>query len=175
VTIVLNDTGKKASVEDVSSRVNRGEQVLAVDLLFTGDASPEKPSPADYALILAATGTRPIGLEAAQLIALARWLRGSSRKSQVRLEITGMRSQVVALIASSVDPTLFSGVFIYKGIKSLAYLLDAPVAYRTASDLFCLDLYREFDLDLLALVAEPAKVSYRTSEGPAEKTDRKRE
>ncbi|PYV94638.1 MAG: hypothetical protein DMG86_22790 [Acidobacteria bacterium] len=86
-----------------------------------------------------------------------------------------MRSQVVALVASSIEPAMFSEVWIGEGIRSLAYLLDTPVAYRTASDLFCLDLYKEFDLDLLALVAEPAKVSYRTSEGPAEKTDRKRE
>jgi hypothetical protein len=168
VTIVLNDEGKKSAAADVSSRVNRGEQVLAVDLLFTGDAVPEKPSPADYALIVAATGNRPIGLEAAQLIALAQWLRELSRRQQIRLETTGMRSQVVALIASSIEPTLFSEVSIGKGIQSLSYILDSPVVYRTASDLFCLDLYKEFDLDSLALVAEPAKISYRTSEGPPE-------
>ena len=175
VTIVLNDEGKKSAAAKVSSRVNRGEQVLAVDLLFTGDTTPEKPSLADYALIVAATGSRPIGLEAAQLIALAQWLGGISQKQQIRLETTGMRSQVVALVASSIEPAVFSEVWIGEGIRSLAYLLDTPVAYRTASDLFCLDLYKEFDLDLLALVAKPAKVSYRTSEGPAEKTDRKRE
>jgi hypothetical protein len=79
-----------------------------------------------------------------------------------------MRSQVVALIASSIEPTLFSEVSIGKGIQSLSYILDSPVVYRTASDLFCLDLYKEFDLDSLALVAEPAKISYRTSEGPPE-------
>jgi dienelactone hydrolase len=169
VTIVLNDKGKNATAAEVSSRVNRGEQVLAVDVLFTGDAAPEKPSPADYDLILAATGNRPIGLEAAQLIALARWLEGSSRKPRVRLETTGMRSQVAALIASSIEPTLFSEVSISDGIRSLAYLLDTPVAYRTASDLFCLDLFKEFDLDSLALLAEPARVSYPTSERPTGK------
>src|SRR4030095_1789655 len=35
-TIVLHDQGKKAAAEEVADRVNRGEQVLAVDLLFTG-------------------------------------------------------------------------------------------------------------------------------------------
>ena len=48
-TIVLNDDGKKATAVEVSSRINRGEQVVALDLLFTGDETPEKPSPADYA------------------------------------------------------------------------------------------------------------------------------
>src|SRR5207245_6594169 len=41
VTIVLRDGGKKAAAAEVSERVNRGEQVLAVDLLFMGDAWPD--------------------------------------------------------------------------------------------------------------------------------------
>jgi hypothetical protein len=40
ITIVLNDKGKKESATLVSDHVNRGEQVLAIDLLFFGDASP---------------------------------------------------------------------------------------------------------------------------------------
>src|SRR5439155_27061048 len=110
VTIVMNDAGQKSTAAKVSSRVNRREQVLAVDLLFTGDSTPEKPTPADYALIVAATGSRPIGLEAAQLIALAQWLGRLSQKPQLRLETTGMRSQVVALVASAIEPAMFSGV-----------------------------------------------------------------
>src|SRR5437667_9991924 len=35
-TVVLNDKGKKAAGTEVSDRVNRSEQVLAIDLLFTG-------------------------------------------------------------------------------------------------------------------------------------------
>jgi dienelactone hydrolase len=172
VTIVLNDKGKKAAAAEVSSRVNRGEQVLAVDLLFTGDAAPEQPGPADYALIVAATGNRPIGLEAAQLITLARWLGETSRKPQVRLETTGMRSQVTALVASSIEPTLFSEVVISKGITSLAYLLDTPVGYRTSPDLFCLDFYKEFDLESLVLLAEPTKVTYPNRESSSLQADK---
>ncbi len=159
-TIVLNDKGKKAAGADVSERVNRGEQVLAVDLLFTGDAAPEKPSPADYALLLAATGDRPLGLEVAQLIGLAQWFAKLSR-IRVRLEVTGMRSQLTALIASALEPDLFSAVLVRDGIPTLGYLLDAPVAYRSAPDVFCLDLYKEFDLDRLAAMAEPTRVTQR--------------
>jgi dienelactone hydrolase len=36
VTIVLNDNGREAGADVVSDRVNRGEQVLALDLMFTG-------------------------------------------------------------------------------------------------------------------------------------------
>lgn len=177
-TIVLNDEGKKATAQEVSNRINRGEQVVALDLLFTGDETPEKPSPADYApseyaLLLASTGDRPIGLQAAQLIALAHSLGKSSGTHKVRLEITGMRSQVVALIASAIEPELFSEVVIRHGIKSLVYLLDAPIEYRKAPTLFCLDLYKEFDLDRLAALAAPTKVMYGDEPGSPLKQDPK--
>ena len=38
IIIVLNDKGE-LRVEDVETRVNRGEQVLALDVLFTGDSA----------------------------------------------------------------------------------------------------------------------------------------
>jgi hypothetical protein len=43
-------------------------------------------------------------------------------------------------------------------MKSLGYLLDAPVAYRSAPDLFCLDLYKYFDIDSIAAIAAPTKI-----------------
>ena len=38
-TVVLADQGKKSAAMEVSERVNRGEQVLVLDLLFFGDNS----------------------------------------------------------------------------------------------------------------------------------------
>jgi dienelactone hydrolase len=167
-TIVLHDKGRTWAAAEVSDRVNRDEQVLALDLLFTGDASPEKPgSPPrpgndtvpEYTQMLASVGERPIGMEAAQLVGIAHWLRDISGASQIRLESTGIRNQVAALTASALDPTLFSQVVIFDGMRSLSYLLDAPVTYEAAPDLFCLDLYKDFDLDRLATLAQPTKIS----------------
>jgi hypothetical protein len=44
-------------------------------------------------------------------------------------------------------------------MHSLRFLLDAEVPFRAAPELFCLDLYKEFDLDYLRALAAPAKVS----------------
>ena len=46
-------------------------------------------------------------------------------------------------------------------MRSLGHLLDTPVAFRAAPELFCLDLYRDFDIDRLAALAEPTKVEFR--------------
>lgn len=153
-TIVLNDKGRKAAANEVSDRVNRGEQVLALDLLFRGDVSPKDPGAPEYAQMLSAMGDRPLGVQAAQLIGISQWLRGRAGATQVRLESTGARSQITALTAAALEPAQFSGVEIHDGVESLAKLLDAPVTYEAAPDLFCLDLYKEFDLDRLAALGK---------------------
>ena len=45
---------------------------------------------------------------------------------------------------------MFSEIVVRDGIPSLRYLFDKPVEYIEAPELFCLDLYKYFDLDRLA-------------------------
>ncbi len=160
VTIVLNDNGKKAAAVEVADRMDRDERVLALDLLFTGDAwkNLEIPVASQYAQILSSLGDRPIGMQAAQLIEVVHWCQKIGGVRKVRLEVTGIRNQVAALIAAALDPNLFSAVVVHEWMASLGYLLDVPVTYRKAPELFCLDLYRNFDLDRLTAMAAPVKV-----------------
>ena len=164
LTIVINDKGKKGAATEVwdrefevAHRLERGEQVLAVDLVGMGDAAPDQPFDL-IAEMLAATGERPLGMEAAQLISVARWAQEQWAPSQIRLEGTGIRSQAISLVASALEPRLFSQVELQGGMHSLSYLLDEPVEFKDAPDLFCLDLYEDFDLDQLAALAKPAEV-----------------
>src|SRR5438128_7899557 len=84
-------------------------------------------------------------------------MKGRAKTSKVRLESNGMRNQVVALIAAALEPNLFSEIVIREGMASLSYLLEKPVEYHEAADLFCLDLYKDCDLDRLEAVATPTK------------------
>jgi len=164
VTILLNDKGRKESAGLASERINRGEGVLAADLLFTGDSVPQRGATA-FAQLLATTGDRPLGIEAGQLIALAEMARTLSATQFLRLEVTGLRSQVIGLIAAALKPGLFREVIVHEGQKSLSHLLDAPVEYQAAPDLFCLDLLKEFDLLQLAELSAPTGI--RTEGKPA--------
>jgi dienelactone hydrolase len=148
-TIILDDRGKQDAQSEVSERVNRGERVLAADLLLTGDMAPEKPGSFAYTQMLAAVGERPLGMEAAQLIGLARWLHAGA----VRVETNGIRSQMAAQVAAALEPSLFREVVVQNGMASLRHLLEKPVEYQAAPDLFCLDLYKDFDIDRLRELA----------------------
>ncbi len=156
VTLVVNDKGKKVAGAEVADRVNRGEQVLAIDLLFSGDAWRGINSH-EFQQILHGMGDRAIGLEAAQMIEIARWMKDQSNAPQVRVESSGIRNQVATVIASALEPGLFSEIIIHEGMASFSYLLEKPVEYQEAAELFCLGLYQEFDLDRLEAVAEPVK------------------
>ncbi|MGB8479785.1 MAG: prolyl oligopeptidase family serine peptidase [Acidobacteriaceae bacterium] len=157
VTIVLNDNGYKASGKSVFERLSRGEQVLALDLLFNGAAAPG-PDPAAWVLLVDSTGDRSLGLEAAQLVATANWLRSTTGRSQIRVETNGIRSQVIALTAAAIDPSAFSDLVSQNAMRSLTYLIDKPVPFRSAPELFCLDLYKDFDLDSLTIMAAPTRI-----------------
>jgi len=158
-TILLNDKGYKASSEAVVERVNRGEQVLAFEPLFFGSTSPDETEPAYWEMLVASRGDRALGLEVAQLIATAKSFRQSPGAEKIRLISDGIRSQVVALIAAALEPSLFSEIESRSALKSLGYLVNARVPYRTAPDLFCLDLYRYFDIETVAELAYPVKLS----------------
>ena len=159
VTLVLDDRGRSAAAADVSSRVNRDEQVLALDLTFFGDTWKDL-GPFLYAQILDGEGERTVGIQAAQLLAIAEWLRKRTSVQKVRLESRGIRTEAIALIAAALEPDVFSDVLVREGMASLDYALQVPVRFQDAPELFCLDLYKEFDIDRLAAMAAPAVVRF---------------
>lgn len=91
------------------------------------------------------------------MVAVANWLR-TTTGLPVRVETDGIRNQVIALTAAAIAPEDFSAVVNRNAMKSLAYLIDTPVPFRTAPELFCLDLYRYFDIDTLTVLAAPGKI-----------------
>ena len=99
----------------------------------------------------------------AQLIELAQWMRKRAGAQKVRLESRGIRTEAIALVAAGLQPDLFSEVVAHEGMSTLAHLLQVPVTFPQAPELFCLDLYKEFDIDRLAAIAAPAEVSFENS------------
>lgn len=138
--------------------------MLAVDLLFTGDAAPPKYYYPVYDRMLATLGDRSLGMEAAQLIGIVDWLRGTSRRKTGRLAVWGMRHQAVALVAAAIEPAAFSQIDIRAGLQSWSKVFETPIRYQDDAELFCLDLYKYFDIDRVAAIAKPAHITIRGKE-----------
>jgi len=75
-TILMSDLCMASTVDDVANDVSRGQRVLVLDPLFFGEnfPGPNARSVAAYAQMLTGIGQRPLGLEAAQITAIVRWL-----------------------------------------------------------------------------------------------------
>jgi dienelactone hydrolase len=156
ITIVLNDDGRDAGTDVASDRIARGEQVLALDVIFTGKSWKDQAF--EFAQMLEVVGERTIGVEAAQLIGVTRWAEKHAGVAKVRIETAGIRTQLIALVAAGLEPDLFSEIVTRHGMRSLSYVFDLPVEFEQAPELFCLDLYKEFDVDSLEALAAPAQV-----------------
>jgi hypothetical protein len=64
---------------------------------------------------------------------------------------------------AALDPDTFSVITSRHAMNSLSYLLDTPVAFRSAPDLFCLDLYKYFDIDSITAIAAPTTIKNEAS------------
>lgn len=62
------------------------------------------------------------------------------------------------MTSAALEPTAFARTEGRQSMGSLDYLLKNSVPFRSAPELFCLDLYRCFDLDRLSLRAVPTEV-----------------
>jgi hypothetical protein len=60
--------------------------------------------------------------------------------------------------AAALEPSLFSNILVRNGMPSFKYLLEKPVRFQEAPELFCLDLHKLFDLDAIVSVAEPTGI-----------------
>lgn len=158
VTIVLNDKGYKAAGQEVFDQLSSGHEVFALDLLFNGATMPEVPDSSDWVLLVDGSGDRSLGLEVAQLLAFTEWVHSTIGPRQVEVVTDGIRNQTIALIAAGIQPDAFSAVSNHNAMSSFAYLLDKPVPLRSAPELFCLDLYRDFDIDSIRALAPSVKV-----------------
>ncbi len=157
-TIILNDAGYKASGKLAAERTDRGEQVLALDTIFNGATKPEESDPGAWAMMVTTDGKRPLGLEVEQLLAVARWFQAASGQAKIRVQTVGIRSQVVAQVAAALSPDLFAAIVSDDAIDSLGSLMEGPLLFRSVPELFCLDLYKYFDIDLFTSMAEPVRI-----------------
>jgi len=162
-TILLNDAGRKTDWVNAERLLKAGQRVLAVDLFYFGEAKIEKRDFL-YALLMASTGGRPLGIQARQLAAIAAW-SGGEHKSPVSVVAVGPRLSVVALAAGALDPKAIAGLELHGALGSLKEIIEKNRTVDQWPELFCFGLLEEFDVkQLVALVAPRPVVVVQPSE-----------
>ena len=107
--VLVSDWGKQSLSVQVESLLADRKRVLAADLTGFGEAYPgnDPDDNDDVMLMLIATiGERPLGMQVAQITAVARWAAGTTPSNLPSISAIGPRNSVIALLAAAADPSI---------------------------------------------------------------------
>ncbi len=159
--LVIADAGRAAVASEVQRLVAAGHRVIAADPLLWGESKPAGQDP-DYtfALFVATVGERPLGNQAAQLAAIARWARARQDKP-IEIVAFGPRAATAALVAAAIEPQAIAGLELGDGLGSFKELIERNVAVEAMPELFAYGLLEECDVAQLVALAAPRPVRFR--------------
>jgi len=157
--IVTADGGRAAAAEAIVAHLDSGKRVLAVDSLYFGES---KLGARDYlfGLLVSAVGSRPLGIQADELIEVARWSVEQHQTGPVTLVAYGPRSSLFSLVAAALDKTSVAGAELHGSFGSLKEILEQNRNVAEAPELFTFGLLKQFDIRTLAALVAPRPVDF---------------
>src|SRR6185436_13291846 len=113
-----------------------------------------------FALLVDAIGERPLGLQAAQLAAIARWSQGQHPGEPVSGVALGARSSAIALVAAGLEEKAIGSLELHEALGSFKEVIEQNWKYDQKPELFCFGLLEAFDVQHLVALAAPRPVTF---------------
>jgi len=162
VSLVIDDRGRASAGPAITRRLGAGELVWAADPLLWGESKIKAQDPDYlYPLFLAAVGERSLGIQAAELAGIARWLGERQPNLPLTLVAEGPRSSVAALVAAAIEPAAISAVEVSGAPASLKQLIEDDKTVESVPELFAFGLLAEFDICQIVALSAPRPISFR--------------
>ncbi len=164
-TVILISADDRASLTDViEEQLSTGKRVLVPDLWYCGECHPRDR---DYlfALILQTVGERPVGVQASQLAAIARWSRQQFGDAPVSVHAHGPLMTQPALIAGILEPTAIKSTQLLDGQKSLKQPILDDISFEKAPNQFTFGLLRDFDIPEIEALAPAGSITRPVTNG----------
>jgi hypothetical protein len=155
--LVIADQGRSSLAATVEQMLSRGLRVLAADLTGFGEARFGR-SDHLLALFIAALGDRPLGVQAGEVAAIARWAESKFQNGPVVVASHGPRTGLIALIAGSLEESAIGGIESHGAWTSLKQLISEDLSVEIAPEAFCPDLLERFDVPQLEGLILPRPV-----------------
>jgi hypothetical protein len=134
--------------------------VVAVDPFYFGE-SAIAGQPGLFAILVAALGERPLGIQAGQVAAVARWLAGPRGLGPVGIVTEGPRTGLIGLVAAALEPDAVAGLVQREAMGSLREVITGNLTVMDRPEQFCFGLLREFDVPQLQALVAPRPVTRR--------------
>lgn len=157
--ILLADAGRAGAAAQAGKLLADGYRVLAVDPFYFGES---KIAQRDwlFALLLATVGDRPLGIQASEVAAVARWAAAKWKDGPATLVAVGPRSSVFTLIAAAIEEKAVAGAELHGSLGSLKEVIEQNWSVSEKPEMFCFGLLEQFDLRQIAALAAPRPVRF---------------
>jgi hypothetical protein len=155
--LLVGDAGRKAMAADVDKLLAEGKRVVVIDPFYFGESRIAQKDFL-FGLLVAAVGDRPLGLQASQLTAAARWLANDRKLGPVKLASLGPRSSVFATVAAALEEKAIGSLKLRQPLGSLRELIEKNVGVNQQPELFCFGLLEQFDVPQLRALVSPRAV-----------------
>jgi hypothetical protein len=151
-TILIADGGRKSVAANAETLLASGQRVLAIDPFYFGES---KIAQKDwlYAILVAAVGDRPLGIQASEVAAVARWSAEQFKEGSVAVETIGPSSSTFALVAAALERRAIGSLKMTDPLASLHQVIDENRKVDQTPELFCFGLLEAFDVPQLKELA----------------------
>ncbi len=170
--VLVGDGGRKDLGVQVAALLEANKRVIAVDPFYFGESKISK-SDYLYALLVAAVGDRPLGLQASQLASISRWAQKRFGQA-VAVQAIGPRTSLFALVAAGLEDKAIGRLELVAPLSSLHDVVENNWSADQYPELFCFGLLSEFDLPQLEALVFPrvlAKDGVLVKSGSANKPE----
>ncbi len=158
-TIVLADKGRARAGDQVERMLALGNRIVLIDPFYFGENRIQSRDHL-FALLVAAVGERPLGIQASQLIGISRWSQTQHRTGPVAVVALGPRSSLITLVAAALEERAIDGVELHGSLGSLKEILENNRGVNEQPEMFCFGLLQSFDIRQLAALAAPIPVVF---------------
>jgi hypothetical protein len=159
VLIVCDQGRKNIPVELADELLNKGYRIIALDPFYLGES---KIAERDFlhALQVACVGDRPLGVQAAQIAAIARWAKREFGTEPTNVIAIGPRTCLATLTAAACEPAAIDGIELRDCLDSLKRVLEDNLGVNDVPEYFCFGLLEHFDIQTIAALSHPRPVSF---------------
>jgi hypothetical protein len=159
--LLVADDGRAspAAIAEIERLLAAGRRVVAVDPFYFGESKIDSHGYL-FALLIATVGERPLGVQAGQVAAVARWTQEAQSHAATIVAI-GPRSSLFSLVAAALEPRAVSGLELHGSLGSLKEIIERNATVDQTPEAFCFGLLEQFDIPQLAALVAPRPVAFR--------------
>jgi hypothetical protein len=140
--------------KEIDKLLAGGQRVLALDPFYFGESKVQAHDFL-FALLLACVGDRPLGVQAGQIQAVAKWATKQFETGPVTVLAVGPRLGLGALVAGALETKAIGRVEIQGSLGTLKEVIEQNRSVDQMPEMFCFGLLEATDVRQMAALVTP--------------------